>query len=110
MLPIYSAQAIREVPPLSEEISYRPPVAAAFCSLQRENGEKKDFDVEQDEGPPKRKKRKIWVREWLRRRLDADTDTMFTLQRELLAVSLFIVMSSARVCWRVCGSKTCQFQ
>ena len=41
------------------------------------------FDVEQDEGPPKRKKRKIWVREWLRRRLDADTDTMFTLQREL---------------------------
>ena len=68
------------------------------------------FDVQQDEGPPKRKKRKIWVREWLRRRLDADTDTMFTLQRELLAVSLFIVMSSARVCWRVCGSKKCQFQ
>ena len=63
------------------------------------------FDVQQDEGPPKRKKRKIWVREWLRRRLDADTDTMFTLQRELLAVSLFIVMSSARVCWRVWGSK-----
>ena len=68
------------------------------------------FDVEQDEGPPKGKKRKILVREWLRRPLDADTDTMFTLQRELLVVSLFVVMSSGRVCWRVCGSKTCQFQ
>ena len=55
------------------------------------------FDVEQDEGPPKQKKRKIWVREWLRRRLDADTDTMFTLQCELLAVILFVVMSSARM-------------
>ena len=67
-------------------------------------------DVEKDEGPPKQKKRKIWVREWLRRRLDADTDTMFTLKPELLAVSLFVVLSSARVCSRVCGPKTCQFQ
>ena len=42
MLSIYSAQAIREVPPLSEHGRDGPPVAAAFWSLQRENGEKKN--------------------------------------------------------------------
>ena len=53
------------------------------------------FDVEEDDGPPKSKKRKIWVREWLRRRQDADTDTIFTLQRELLVVSPGVLISPA---------------
>ena len=55
------------------------------------------FDVERDDGPPEQKKRKIWVWEWLCRRQDADTDTMFMLQHELLAVNPCVLMLSACV-------------
>ena len=45
------------------------------------------FDLEEDATSPKKKKRSVWVKPFLLRRLDPTCDTMFTIQCEFLAVS-----------------------
>ena len=45
------------------------------------------FDLEEDATVPKKKKRSLWVKPFLLRRNDPTCDTMFTIQREFLAVS-----------------------
>ena len=44
------------------------------------------FDLE-DTAAPKKKKRSVWVKPFLLRQNDPACDTMFTIQREFLAVS-----------------------
>ena len=45
------------------------------------------FYLEEDATAPKKKKRSVWVKPFLLRRNDPTCDTMFTIQREFLAVS-----------------------
>ena len=45
------------------------------------------FDLEEETTAPKKKKRSVWVKPFLLRRLDTTFDTMFTIQHEFLAVS-----------------------